>query len=415
QYFKVYNTNDRKLLINTITLSGGDASYFKINADGFTGPQVTHLEMEANDSLYVFVTVNINPSAANLPFIVEDSIKIVFNGNQKWVKLQAWGQNAHFLSSSAINTNTAWTNDKPYVITGGLLIGENATLTIQKGTKIYLHADAPVFVDGTIVAAGERYDSTKIIFSGDRLDNPYSDYPAAWPGLYFRDKSKNNMLQYVIIKNAYQGIVVQNPASNSNPKLTLNATIINNCYDAGLIGIATSIDATNCLISNCGKNILIADGGEYHFAHCTDAAYSNTLIVHKQPVLGLGNLLKVGNNIAVSDLNATFKNCIFWGDNGVVTDEVVSVKENSAAFNAAFTNCLWKVTAPPEGTTAIGMIENADPVFISIDTRKEMYDFHLQETSPAINTGAIIGVLTDLNGNARDPNFPDIGAYESAF
>src|SRR5688500_2808937 len=53
QYFKIYNENDRKLRISNISLSGGSSSYFKINADGFAGPEINDLEMEANDSLYV--------------------------------------------------------------------------------------------------------------------------------------------------------------------------------------------------------------------------------------------------------------------------------------------------------------------------------------------------------------------------
>jgi hypothetical protein len=415
KYFKVYNRNSSKLLLSKIALSGGSHSLFRINADGFEGPEVSNLEMAANDSLYVFVTVKIDPTSADLPFIIEDSISILFNGNSRWVRLQAWGQNANFLSSVIINTNTIWTNQKPYVITGGLQVDQNAVLTIQKGTRIYLHADAPIFVDGTIQAIGEKYDSTKIVFSGDRLDDPYRNFPAAWPGIYFRDSSKNNLLEYVIIKNAYQGIVAQKPAIGGNPKLILNKCIIDNCYDAGIIGIETSIDATNCLISNCGKNIYIVKGGTYHFAHCTDAAYSNSLIAHKLPVLSITNFLKQGNNISMADLSASFTNCIFWGDNGIVADEVIASRENSAAFDVIFTHCIWKLNTEPDGVTKNAVIANADPLFLSIDTRKGEYDFHLQESSPAVNSGAVIGITTDIEGNPRDPNFPDLGAYESTF
>ena len=48
---------------------GGAASVYKMNVDGIAGTQFNNLEIEANDSLYVFAQVNVNPSAANLPFI----------------------------------------------------------------------------------------------------------------------------------------------------------------------------------------------------------------------------------------------------------------------------------------------------------------------------------------------------------
>jgi len=71
---------------------GGAGSPYKINVDGTAGPELTNLELKANDSLYVFVQININQNTSNLPFIVRDSIQITYNGNVKKVQLEAWGQ-----------------------------------------------------------------------------------------------------------------------------------------------------------------------------------------------------------------------------------------------------------------------------------------------------------------------------------
>jgi hypothetical protein len=68
--------------------------------DGFTGPEVNNLEIAANDSMYVFVSVIINQNTNNLPFVVQDSIKISYNGIDRWVQLEAWGQNAHFFQET---------------------------------------------------------------------------------------------------------------------------------------------------------------------------------------------------------------------------------------------------------------------------------------------------------------------------
>jgi hypothetical protein len=415
QYFKIYNGNDQKLRIGNISLGGGGSSYFKINADGFAGPQIRDIEMEANDSMYVFVTVSIDPSSTNMPFVIEDSINIQYNGNSRWVKLSAWGQNANFLNSLLINSNTTWTNERPYVILGGLGVDVNTTLTIQQGTKIYLHADAPLLIEGTLIANGDKYDSTKVIFQGDRLDDGYSEYPGAWPGIYFGDNSVNNVLKHVILKNAYQGIVAVNPAVNNVAKVSLRECVIENCYDAGIIGSATSIDAVNCVTSNCGKNIVLLKGGEYNFTHCTNVAISNNFIQHKQPVLAVTDYIKEGDNFITGDLAANFTNCIFWGDNGIVEDEVIVLKEGNNLFNVSFTNCLWKNVADPEGVNAAGIISNQDPLFMTIDSRERIYDFRLNEGSPALGAGVNAGTLTDIDGNERNTDNPDIGAFESTF
>ena len=72
--------------------------------------EVDNIEINANDSIYVFVQVNVNPTAANLPFILRDSILISYNGNQKFVQLQAYGQNAVFLNTVKLTGNVTWNN-----------------------------------------------------------------------------------------------------------------------------------------------------------------------------------------------------------------------------------------------------------------------------------------------------------------
>jgi hypothetical protein len=413
-FFKIFNDNDQKLKLSDITLSGGSASFFSINADGSEGPSVKDLEIEANDSLYVFVTVNIDPTNANLPFVVEDSIGITYNGNQKWVQLQAWGQNANFLNANVIVSDTTWTNEKPFVILGGLLVAEGVELKIEQGTKIFLHADAPFIVDGTLIANGRKYDSARIVFQGDRVDEFYRDLPASWPGIYFREPSSGNVLRYVTVKNAYQGVISEKPSAAAGPKVRLEECIIYNCYDAGILGLNSSIVADNCLVSNCGKNILLVQGGEYQFTHCTDVAISNSYISHRQPVLLITDFIKSGDAITVADVKASFINCIFWGANSTVENEVATLREGDGVFEVNFRNCLWKVEEQPAGVTLADIIENQDPLFVNVDTRDNIYDFRLQEGSPAINSGFSTAVSTDLDGKNR-VNIPDIGAYETTF
>src|SRR5207344_1994342 len=99
-----------------------------------------------------------------------DSIQIVYNDNDRFVQLESWGQNAHFLRNRTLTGNVTWKNDLPYVILGGLQIDTTASLTIDRGCRIYLHADAPIIVDGTLEVLGEKFDSTRVYFQGDRLD-----------------------------------------------------------------------------------------------------------------------------------------------------------------------------------------------------------------------------------------------------
>jgi hypothetical protein len=352
QIFKIINDNNKGVRINSIRLAGGPASPFKMNVDGIAGTNISNIEIASNDSAYVFITVSIDPNASNIPFVVRDSIEISYNGNTKWLQLDAYGQNANFLRNKTITTSETWNNDLPYVILGRLTIEPNATLTINEGCKIYMHADAPFIVNGTLQVNGDRYDSTRVVFSSDRLDEPYKGFPASFPGIIFTETSKDNIINYGIIKNAYQGIVAVGPSTGT--QLTLNETIIDNAYDAGIFGINTNISARNVLVSNCGKNILLVKGGNYDFTHCTVAAYSNNYIQHKEPVLIVANYLKQNNTISTADLNARFHNCIFWAESGgLVKNEVAVDKQGSGNFSVSFENVLWPVSENPANVTSI--------------------------------------------------------------
>ena len=413
QSVKVYNSNDQKILLTDIQLAGGSNSPFSININGAPGPQAGNITLGANDSLYIFIKVLIKASATPRPFILNDSIRISFNGNQAYIKLSAWGQNAHFLSSQHISSNTTWVNDMPYVIAGSLTVDSNTTLSMTAGTRVYFHADAPMLVDGTLQVSGNVSDSQQVIFASDRLDAPYADYPGGWPGIYFRTQSKDNSLTYATIKNAYQAIVAEDPATDAAPKLILNQCRIDNASDAGILALHSSIQAKNCLISNCAENISIGYGGTYSFEHCTIAAYANNYLSHQQPVLTVTNYILNGVQILTADLQADFTNCILWGSSGDVDDELVASVQPGNSFVLNLSHCLLRQKNFPAGVDASTVILNQDPQFVKIDNNRVSYDFHLQPGSPALGQGANTSLLTDLDGKVRPAIAPDLGCFEN--
>jgi hypothetical protein len=408
QQFKIYNLNDQKIKLSSVELAGGQKSAFRINVDGIVGPSVSNTEIAARDSLYIFVTVNINPNADTAPFLVSDSILINVNGRNRYIQLQAYGQNAHYLRSVAITSNTTWDKTLPYVILGGLQVDTGVTLTINPGTRVHLHADAPFVVDGTVIANGTKTDS--ITFQGDRLDKDYVDLPGSWPGIFFRKLSSGNVLKYTIVKNAYQGIIADQ-SSAPFPKLDLHECTIYNITDAGIIGINSSIRGVNCLVYNCGLNILLSSGGQYDFAHCTVASYSDIYIQHKKPVLVISNWDSSGV-LKTYDLQAHLANNIFWGESGNVEDEVVVSRKGANPFSVLMENNLFRAATLPSNTTLVANLVNTPPLFDSISESSRYYNFRIgKNPSPAIDAGKNLGIPKDLDGKPRDAK-PDIGSYE---
>ena len=404
--FKIFNINDQQLRISNLQLMGGTNSYFKMNVSGSAGTMFNDIDLATGDSLYVFVTVNAPANNQHLPFLLQDSIQIAFNGNIQFIKLDAYGQNAHFLRSVSITHDTTWTNDLPYVLLDSFSIAANAKLTIEKGVHVFCHANTPFYVGGSLQINGGKDSTERVVFANDRLDAPYNDQPGTWEGLYFSPGSTGNKLNYTTIKNAKQGVAADNLS-----QVSLYQCIIDNCTDAGIITDNSTFNAVNCLISNCSNNVYVLGGGNYAFVNCTIAAYSTKYFYHEYPALSISNASNDGSTI--NPLKAAFRNCIIYGEtSNLVKDEIAIEKEGSNSFEVVFENTLYNSPTENPLIKYNNCLPLNDPLFKLIDQEKNIFDFHLEATSPCINAGVPSGINIDLDGNIRDAQ-PDIGCYEA--
>jgi hypothetical protein len=138
-------------------------------------------------------------------------------------------------------------------------------------------------------------------------------------------------------------------------------------------------------------------------------------MLHRNPVLQVNNFSYENSNLITNDISATFSNCIFWGDGGIIDDEVMVNKEGSNLFNVIMSNCLYKSANGINNAVLNSNIINEDPVFDSIDVVKNHYDFRIIKTisSPVIDNGGNISFPLDLDNLPRQSGIStDIGCYE---
>lgn len=436
QIFTVRNPNDKAVSISSVRLGGGNSSNYRLNVNGVPGRSFSNVEIGANDSIYIFAEVTIDPNNPQTLFIVPDSILFELNGNTQQVNLIAFGQRAHFHrpppnsgSLFFLNCNETWTNDLPHVIYGYALIDSGCTLTIQQGVNVYSHTRSGILVlsNGTLKVNGTFAEP--VTFQGDRLDNNYKDVPGQWDGILLSNithsrlvngtseigpGSKNSSINYAIIKNGNVGLQVDTVNSPGATTLQLDNTIIKNMSGLGLLAQGSSVKASNCVFANCGQYLAaLVYGGNHRFLHCTFANYW-TGGTRQTPSVLINNYY---NNIRPID-SAYFGNCIVYGnlDAEVGLDSLSSV---TGAFNFFFDHCLLKVdgsfsTSNPGHFNSI--IRNSDPSFD--DVTNNIYS--IGNSSIAIDAGATsimnlnVPLLnTDLGNNTRPQGAnPDLGAFE---
>ncbi len=408
--FKIYNTNNQKMIISSIQLAKGTQSMFRINVDGSAGVSFNNIEIEGKDSLFVFVEVTIDPNGGINPMVVEDKVNFVTNGNAQTVVLNAFGQDAYFHVNEIITTNTTWATDKPHVIYNYCAVDSAINLTIPGGGQIHGYKNSVLYIyKGSLNVQGTI--GNEVVFKQARTEDfllsNVDSTAGQWRGIYFL-APKLSQMDFAIIENATIGIQIDTTTSNADSVILQNVRIDNSSF-ASLVTQGANIYANSCLFGNAASySAFISLGGSAYFEHCTFANYWNSQ--RNTAIVVLKDYYEAStNNIQYRPFNkATIKNSIIYGPNDteLVLDTLsrsltnvapvflldhTLIKYEDPVSNGAYFNSCWK---------------NDDPSFSDAN----FWDFH-SSASAVNNKGGTTNPIMDLDGNARNISGNDLGCY----
>lgn len=434
---KVYNRSTEAVRIDEIELVGGSESPFRINIDGEAGPSVTEWPILAEDSLWVFLEVTVDPTALSTPFIIDDELRFNTNGNEQHVDLIAWGQNAHFHGglgelNPLPSCDEVWTNDLPHVIYGIVEVEPGCTLTIEEGTQVHVHDGSGLLVyQSTLNVAGEL--GNEVVFQGDRLESIYKDLPGQWGiEIDFQFETEYGIeevtaqrggiwlyggveckMDYAVLKNGTIGLQVDTTGTDQAPALDIRNTVIHNMSAYGLYAQGGTIEGYNNLFYDCGQSTAAFTlGGAYKLDHCTFANYWSEGVRLSPSVLFTDWYEDINGNIQVRSLDGSaFNNCIFWGNNYSLTDfDELVVSLLNPPISPFIRYSAVDVQDPdfPAEILEATLTDNTPP-FASTSDR----DFHLSSNNSLWDGGASqFAIGLDLDGLPRAIGQPDMGCYE---
>ncbi|MEO1012871.1 MAG: choice-of-anchor Q domain-containing protein [Bacteroidota bacterium] len=450
---KVYNRTKEDMLIPSIRLGQGQQSDYRLNVDGAAGKEFLDIPILARDSLYIFVeTTHTIENQEESVFLYTDVIEFDSGGFLQEVQLVTLVQDAIFLFPSLLADGTSetitvgadenaaairvegfflteeqlrFTAEKPYVIYGYAAVPEEGTLIMDAGTRVYFHRDSGIFVSdgGSIQVNGTLSNDPKImenevIFEGDRLEPEFSDIPGQWGTVWLASGSRDNIMEYLTIKNATVGLLVEGNGVLDAPTLTFKNSQIHNSVSHNLWARSARIVAENTVLGSAGGASLFCNaGGDYTFAHATIANYWTNGFRQ-------GTALQIDNFVQdnASDLvRATFDNCIIDGNAAI---ELSLVDNGTHLFNTFFDHCLiqFQDTNGVFSENPLYNFENPDLYNRILLNQNADFgnpprnDFSLGPDSAARDNGnpeIAQTVPLDIRGIDRLPN-PDRGAYESA-
>ncbi|WP_336733409.1 hypothetical protein [Chryseobacterium sp. VD8] len=411
---KVYNNEDKDILIPRIHLQKGATSLYKINVDGKPGYDFKDVPLRKKDSLYIFV--EIAPEATGPEAIAEDKILFQSPVGQQQVVLFSVVQDAEFFiktptNSNIITSDATWNNNKAKIIYGDLTIDQNVILNIQQGTKVYFHknsgmkvlAGATLNINGTL--------ANNVTLRGDRNDPAYDTIPKNWNSIKMEAGSTLNM-NYARLFGGTKGLDMKQTNAN------ISNSFIHTFQEYGIYAIASTITAKNLVMNNCGESAVgIFKGGTHNFTHCTIANYSDLLhSYNRNGILAANEWTNASGVKEYGALIFNLRNSIVYSDR----DNSVNFEQTPPnLFNFTIQNCLIKYSGTSEAgfdfNTSPGVIQslkNLDPLFVNYFAAK--MNLRVKQNSPAIGKGSTAvaaTVPTDIANVSRTSN-PTVGAYQ---
>src|SRR5688572_10465279 len=218
--FLIRNNSNETVNLDRVYIPNGNASNYQFNVNGYVGPSVTDLELEAHDSMYVFVEVTLDPNGGTTPLIVEDSIVVEYNNSNDYARamLVAFGQDAIYYyptdtTSFGLQYSTlpcgdiTWGPGKPIVIVGYLQdTCAGTTLTVLPGTQVHFYGNGALFMDdgSNLHVLGDAHNP--VVFQGTKLEYAYKDVPGQWDRIYLFGENTNHIIRNATIKNGFIGL-----------------------------------------------------------------------------------------------------------------------------------------------------------------------------------------------------------------
>ena len=403
---KIYNNEDKDVMIPKISLEKGASSLYRINVDGKAGTDFTDIPLRKKDSLYIFVEI---APIANAPeAIAEDRIQFQTPAGNQHVTLFSVVQDAEFYIESKTNpniltSNTTWTNNKAKIIFGNLTLEAGKTLDIQKGTKIYFHKNSGLKIGKNAKLNVNGDLGEEVVFRGDRNDSRYDTIPKNWHGISM-DVNSTLTMNYAKVFGGTVGLEMNQTLA------TIENSIFHTHQEFGILAVNSNVTAKNIVMNNCGEAAFgIFKGGNYNITHSTLANYWN--FNSALPGLGLyaTNEYNNGTSTEQGALTLNIKNSIIYNDN----DNAVVFKPTAGqTFNYTFQNSLLKYGSTANYNIDAASIKNQDPKFQNYFTQK--MNLRLKDGSPAKGKGNVATAATvpfDIVKVSRTVT-PSMGAYQ---
>lgn len=431
----VFNKHDEGLRISRIETQQRNDSRFRVNVDGqyLYGGVGEDFEVRRQDSIFVKVEVTLPEMDQDAPQHYEDQLVFTLeSGVQQKVLLMADGQDVYVLRGETFQRDTTLEAGRPYLIYDSLVVGKDATLTLDPGVCLLFHDSVSLAVHGQLVAEGTL--EQPILFRGDRLDRMFTNFlydntTNRWGGIHFYGESHDNVMTQCDVHSGDYGIRCDSALvlDIEHPTLMLQDCVVHNVGGDGLAAQDCYVQAIGTQFSNTLGATVSLVGGAYTFLHCTIAQFYPWSADRSYA-------LYLANNVGSEEADyrhlywAYFLNCVITGyAEDVIQGNIAENQDYKCDY--LFQNSFLRTVESKDSVRFVNVIydlkdEKNDPErlvgsenFVLFETKNIQYDFTPDSLSRirGMADPELTRQYCPLDRRGRDrmvEGKPDAGAYQ---
>jgi hypothetical protein len=388
--------------VQSKTFASGDIVSFKCGGR-FSGSTITGKSNITFNSYGTGARPVIDGQSVSICFDLQNQTNITFNGlkivNGTPYDINLWACTYVTVESCNVDSSKGGNHTMASVFSG-----RGSGLTIRNSTMSFgeqvsnSEGNHGIYIDGTDNCTME-YDTIDGNLTNIRIGFATNTTDTSRHDLNWTD---NLIVRYCVVKNAHLATIGDDGSFNA--QFYYNVFQSNSTYTTyyhPLIDLFAEVSPWNV------------------YAPRNSKYYNNTFIHYPKE-----SLIWVNNDNSTNPLpyDIVFKNNIFYYVNA--SDNILRDELGSPSKTWTFTNNLYYSTNGSyiwqfNGTTSSNLSNwqgrgydansiNANPLF----TNFAAGDYSLQSGSPAINSGAFVGLTTDINGTPVPSNYPDMGAFQ---
>lgn len=265
---RIYNPHPSKnIVLKSIRIQGGIKRGFQLNIDGFATQIYEHIQIEARDSIQLFIRAFLPEGTKDQPELVADSLRIEeMSGRIHYLPIIAIRQNVDHVDVLHIREDMERARERPLLVKDSIVVEEGATWRLISPSQLWLGSSAYIRVKGRLQVQGQLGSPIRLV--GIRRDSflpriSYSRVPNQWGGIVVSSTGILELKGLHLLNSRWGIYYEERLEETSSPALLMSHCRLHNIGGIGIRATQGIYSIKDSELSNTLGATLLLSAGRY--------------------------------------------------------------------------------------------------------------------------------------------------------